>query len=140
MELRPAFDIDTNINQTEYYWYKNGFSEQELDWINNLKDLYPYDSTESKERIKYLFYNEQTEWVYDKLKNYSVEANNTIWKFDLNSISDPVLYVEYLESAGHYDWHVDIGTGILRKSLRKISIEVQLSDPSEYEGGDFEIW
>ena len=38
---------------------------------------------------------------------------------------------------GHYDWHMD--TGPDQFSRRKISITVQLSDPSEYEGGDLQL-
>lgn len=37
---------------------------------------------------------------------------------------------------GHYDWHVDMGPG---KARRKLSLVCQLSDPSEYEGGELQI-
>ena len=48
-------------------------------------------------------------------------ANNNLWKFDLTSIPEPIQYTEYLATnKGHYDWHADIGPGILSK--RKISI------------------
>jgi PKHD-type hydroxylase len=33
-----------------------------------------------------------------------------------------------------YDWHVDVGGGVL--STRKISIVIQLDHPTDYEGGD----
>jgi PKHD-type hydroxylase len=33
---------------------------------------------------------------------------------------------------------MDIGPGSI--SHRKVSITIQLSDPSEYEGGDLELW
>lgn len=38
---------------------------------------------------------------------------------------------------GHYDWHIDIGTG--RFSTRKLSLTVQLSAADSYEGGDLEF-
>jgi len=150
MEIKPIFNINTNINQTEYYWYKEGFNTEELDWISNLKELYEYeiasivgptDPTIIKEirqsRIKWIPFDENSIWLYDKLKNFAIEANNTVWGFDLHSIIDSIQYTEYPEGGGHYDWHVDIGPGI---NHRKISIVVQLSDPSEYEGGDLQIW
>ena len=150
MEVRPIFDINNNINQTEYYWYKEGFNADELDWVHNLKELYEYeiasivgptDPTILKEirqsRIKWLTYDEKSMWLYDKLKNFAVDANNTVWGFDLHSILDSIQYTEYPEGGGHYDWHVDIGPGI---NHRKVSIVVQLSDPTEYEGGDLQIW
>ena len=149
MELKPIFNIDTRVDQTEYYWFQQGFSEEELGWFNNLKDLYPFEiasivgsttpNTEVRNsRIKWLHYDERTDWVYEKLKNFSIEANNTIWGFNLTSIIDSIQYTEYPEGGGHYDWHVDIGPGSINH--RKISIVTQLSDPSEYEGGELEIW
>ena len=150
MDVRPIININNNIDQTEYYWYKEGFNADELDWIHNLKELYKYeiasivgptDPSILKEirqsRIKWLTYDEKSMWLYDKLENFAVEANNIIWGFDLHSIIDSIQYTEYTEGCGHYDWHVDIGPGIKH---RKISIVVQLSDPSEYEGGDLQIW
>lgn len=38
---------------------------------------------------------------------------------------------------GHYDWHIDLGTG--RFSTRKLSLTVQLSAAESYEGGDLEF-
>ena len=40
------------------------------------------------------------------------------------------------EDEGYYDWHVDMGPG---KANRKLSLVCQLSDPSEYEGGELQI-
>ena len=70
--------------------------------------------------------------------NLSLEANRELWDFNLHSIIDDIQYTEYYEGGGHYDWHVDIGPNSINH--RKVSITVQLSDPSEYEGGEFEIW
>ena len=64
----------------------------------------------------------------------ATEANNSLWKFDLHQIPEMIQYTEYKAPAGHYDWHADIGPGLL--SNRKVSITVQLSEPDEYEGGN----
>jgi PKHD-type hydroxylase len=37
----------------------------------------------------------------------------------------------------HYDWHIDLGPG--KNSSRKLSLSLQLSDSSEYEGGELEF-
>ena len=59
---------------------------------------------------------------------------------------DPVQYTEY-DEGGKYDWHTDQAPpsqdhrdGVLK--VRKISLTLFLNDPSEYEGGEFdvEIW
>ena len=59
---------------------------------------------------------------------------------------DPVQYTEY-DAGGKYDWHSDQAPpmpdhrdGIIK--VRKISMTLFLNDPSDYEGGEFdvEIW
>lgn len=152
MKSRPIFEVNNNINQTEYYWYQNGFSEEELEWITNLQAMYQYDTASivgstnpsddisniRNSRIKWLTLDDNSSWVYEKLANMCLEANDTIWGFNVTSLKDDVQYTEYYEGGGHYDWHVDIGPYPINH--RKISIVVQLSDPSEYEGGDLELW
>lgn len=149
MQISPIFNINPNINQTEYYWFQEGFDEQELEWFENLKELYTYeqatvvgstsfDTEVRNSKIKWINLDENSMWVYEKLMNFASVANNNIWGFDLHSIIDSIQYTEYPEGGGHYDWHVDIGPGSINH--RKISIVVQLSDSSEYEGGELEIW
>jgi PKHD-type hydroxylase len=91
-----------------------------------------------KSKIKWIHPNDDSQWLYDKIINMVVEANNTMWNFNLHSVIDLIQYTEYSEGGGHYDWHMDIGPGSI--SHRKVSIIIQLSDPSEYEGGDLELW
>lgn len=139
MELKPIIDVNPKINQTEYYWFQNGFSEQELDWFQNLQNIYPYLPLETEyviERQKEIKCDDLSMWVYDKLNNFAIEANNAIWGFELSSIIDPIRYNEFFVNGVH-DWNLDIGSGI---NYRKITMITQLSDPSEYEGGDLEIW
>jgi len=150
MQVAPIFDINYNIDHTQYYWFQEGFSAQELEWFKNLVDLFHFevasivgstDPSSSQEvrnsKIKWIHYDDLSAWVYDKLRDFAVEANNTLWNFDLRSIVDSIQYTEYHDNGGHYDWHVDIGPGI---SHRKISMVTQLSDPSEYEGGELQLW
>ena len=35
MDLKPIFPIKEDINQTNYYWFENGFTTQEIDTIVN---------------------------------------------------------------------------------------------------------
>ena len=132
-----------------YYWYKEGFSKEELDLIyNGLKDLPDQkattldgnqDSEVRKSRIKWIPKTEQWEWLYHRLMDYIVEANENCWHFDLVSAPELIQYTEYHgDEEGHYAWHQDIGPD--SASLRKVSVTVQLSDPSEYEGGDLQLW
>lgn len=135
-----------------YYWFKEGFNEKELTQIyNNLGNI-PFqegvvfgdNNVEAIKKIrsssiKWIPKNEYWFWLYDKLMNMALEANNALWKFDLISVPELIQYTEYYDyKEGHYDWHQDIGPGI--GSHRKVSITVQLSNPDEYEGGDLELW
>jgi len=146
MKIAPIFDVDTSVDQTNYYCFKDGFSEQELEWIDNLKELYPFEEATTignddgirKSEIKWMHSDDKSFWVYEKIGQYIQEANNELWKFDLHSIIDSIQYTVYYEGGGHYDWHIDIGPNPINH--RKVSCTIQLSDPNEYEGGDLEIW
>ena len=38
MDLKPILPIDTDIDQTNYYWFQNGFNSSELEEVEKLKD------------------------------------------------------------------------------------------------------
>ena len=146
MHLSYNFDRPENDSQN-YYFYKEGFNKEELDKIEqNITDL-PWHIASTvggdvennrKSNIKWIPQNDSWWWLYEKLSDMAVAANNELWNFDLSQIPEQIQYTEYHAPAGHYDWHADIGPGMLSK--RKISITVQLSDPSEYEGGTLELF
>ena len=147
MNVKPVFNINSSINQSNYYWFDKVFSIEELEWINNLQNLYEYqpgtvvggDDIKDirKSKIKWIHHDPASAWLYDKIQSMVLEANE-VFKFDLHSIIDSIQYTEYYGGGGHYGWHMDIGPGDINH--RKISITIQLSDPDEYTGGDLEIW
>jgi PKHD-type hydroxylase len=149
MEIKPIIPVPTHINQTNYYWYKEGLDLIDVQKVEDLADTHPYtkgtiigndEIVESvrKSKIKWLYPNDDSQWLYDKIINMVVEANKAMWNFNLYSVIDSIQYTVYSEGGGHYDWHMDIGPGSI--SHRKVSVTIQLSDPSEYEGGDLELW
>ena len=78
-------------------------------------------------------------WVRDLLWEYAKAANINAFGVDVENHAE-VQFTEYhATEGGHYDWHHDINWNGQTNSDRKLSITVQLSDPSEYEGGDFEF-
>lgn len=131
-----------------YYWFENEFSDNELEKIKEqvsnidfLKATIQNSVDESirNSSIKWIPFDNEFKWIYQKLMKMAEEANSTLWDFDLISAPEMIQYTEYYDhNSGKYDWHQDIGDGI--PSLRKISITVQLSDPSEYEGGELQLW
>ena len=147
MELRPIFPIKEGINQTNYYWFEKGFSSVEVDTIvkNSLNHefqratIIDEENTDKfrKSNIKWLPFDSEWEWVINRIISQVVEANKTMWDFELGTIIDNIQYTEYDGNGGHYDWHMDIGPGTI--SHRKVSIVVQLSEPDEYVGGDLQL-
>jgi PKHD-type hydroxylase len=141
-----------DVNLQNYYWYKEGFTKEELNKIYegvaklpfNDATVFGSDNPEVLKQIrsssvKWIPKNEEWMWLYEKLIGMAATANNEVWKFNLISAQELIQYTEYYDTAeGHYDWHQDIGPGI--GSQRKVSITVQLSESDEYEGGDLEMW
>ena len=152
MEKKFVFNRDshrTDVNFTDFYWFKEGFSAEELELIESMTLKLPFETAATgqddkstiseyrKSQIKWCPQTEEWEWVYRKLHNMIAESNNIMWKFDLSTMNEQIQYTEYYEGGGHYDWHMDCGIGI--QNQRKVSVTVQLSAPDEYEGGDLEF-
>ena len=152
MEKKFVFNRDshrTDVNFTDFYWFKDGFSATELELIESMTLKIPFEvaatgqddkstiSEYRKSQIKWCPQNEEWNWVYTKLHNMIKEANDTMWKFDLSTMNEQIQYTEYYEGGGHYDWHMDCGIGI--QNQRKVSVTVQLSPPDDYQGGDLEF-
>jgi PKHD-type hydroxylase len=88
-----------------------------------------YASIELDDRIKFL---------YDKIAVVSRVLNHRSYNFKLDGFCEPMQYLQYdslIEA--HYGAHIDCGP--LNVPPRKLSVVLQLTDPSEYEGGDLEI-
>lgn len=132
---------------TQYYYFNNGFSKQELDAISRGVLNIPFEIATTgngideirSSKIKWIPQNDEWSWLYDKLMQMAVEANDTLWHFDLTSAPEAIQYTEYHASDnGKYEWHQDIGPHDL--SIRKVSITVQLSDDYDYDGGDLKFF
>ena len=144
-----SFNFDQQeVDMQQYYFFKEGFTKEELSKISQGVEKLPFNKASTaggkdkkvrSSSVKWVPQNNEWYWLYEKLSDYAVQANFSLWNFDLTQIPEQIQYTEYYASEqGHYDWHADIGPGLLSK--RKISITVQLSEPDEYEGGDLEIF
>ena len=81
----------------------------------------------------------QAGWVLDRLIRVVAEANREGFGFDLTEFAESPQVARYgAERQGHFDWHTDIGAGVLA-AKRKLTIVVQLSDPAGYVGGGLEL-
>jgi len=87
------------------------------------------------------------EWIYDIINPFIHNANKKAeWNFqwDWNETSQFTIY----EKGHYYGWHVDQSTKSLihgnkniKGKIRKLSLTLQLTDKTKYEGGDFQfLW
>jgi len=96
-------------------------------------------ATDDKIRSSRIGWLNQSGWLRDRLYGFAEEANRRAFAFDFTRCCD-IQYTEYhAEEKGHYNWHIDVSFTKDTPFDRKLSLTVQLSDPSEYEGGLFKI-
>jgi len=84
-------------------------------------------------------------WIYEIINPFIHAANKKAgWNFqwDWNETSQFTIY----EKGEYYGWHTDQGHENLKHvnkningKIRKLSLTLQLTDKTEYEGGDFQL-
>lgn len=84
-----------------------------------------------------LEFNSQNNWIFERLQGFILQANLDVYKMNLHGFNEAVQLMSY-KPGDHYDWHMDSGNK--QFSLRKLSVSVQLTSPSEYEGGELEFF
>jgi PKHD-type hydroxylase len=132
-------------------WWDNVFSEQELDWLQRKakeacidgrvgtgNDGGPIVNTDIRRAsLNWLDNIEDNNWLFKRLGSLISKTNAENFRFDLSGFSEPVQLANYDQSVhGTYGWHADFGSQV----SRKLSLSLQLTDPSEYEGGHLEVF
>lgn len=147
MGLRIENIQDTSLDK--WYWFEDSFTTDEYIILESFFENEGFqdaklggekDNLEEYRNSKLKWLNHQNpdyNWIYKKLLGMTMEANEELWHFNVTDILDNIQYTIYEGNGGHYDWHMDLGSGIY--SRRKISITVQLSESEDYEGGDLEF-
>lgn len=79
----------------------------------------------------------ETKWIYDRMQGVVRSLNERTYQFDLRGFSENFQYTVYHgREGGHYDWHIDQGALHVR---RKLSLSLQISHSSQYEGCDLQF-
>jgi PKHD-type hydroxylase len=124
---------------------KNAFTVEECDQIiyHLKKKLAPsalaYDQINKEIRdSESVFINRfyDSEWIFEILAEHVLKTNNQYYGFELNYFGEGAQFTKY-GIGQHYTWHKDFGSQFF--SNRKLSMVVQLSDQSEYQGGELEF-
>lgn len=153
----PAFAFQRG-EHTHTYW-RNGLTNEELDEVVNIGLSLPLNKARialSKNpevdisRIR----TSQTSWIkerdcpflYSKLAWIIQQLNGQFYNYDLWGFHEDMQFTVYEgDQAGHYEWHQDsMGNTVDENNIdqrppRKLSLILQLSDPSEYDGGEIQI-
>jgi len=141
--------ITPHAQRTEpFVWWEGAFTEQELNWLQDKAKVAEQKAQVGgggggvvnneirRSQITWLPNSPEAEWVFSKLADVAAKLNAQYYDFDLIGFGEPLQLTHYDQSEhGMYGWHQDYGMGV----SRKLSMVVQLTDPSEYEGGNLQI-
>jgi len=79
-----------------------------------------------------------TAWIYEMCADVVQQINGLYWRYDLTHFYDTLLYARYTAPMDHFTWHRDSGDD-WRRPQRKLAFSLLLSEPHEYEGGEFSV-
>jgi PKHD-type hydroxylase len=78
----------------------------------------------------------QIRWFYERMAG-TVHVLNRHYGFELTGFHEALQFMVYHDhDGGHFGWHMDVGP----RNPRKLSLTLQLTDPSRYEGGDLQFF
>jgi len=150
------------MNLTNYFWYfKSALTPRFCDDVIkyalqqkediartggfNKKDLTEEDikNMRRKRRSDLVWLNDT--WIYKEIHPFVHEANKQAgWNFEWNR-SEACQFTKYKQGQ-YYDWHSDSWDKVYKKpghsddgKIRKLSMTCQLTDGSEYSGGELEF-
>jgi PKHD-type hydroxylase len=132
-----------------FVWWEGAFTEQQLNWLQDKAknaELNAHVGSSNgavvnpnirRSQVSWLNNDPDTKWVFEKLAHVASSLNAQYYRFDLVGFGEQLQLTNYDQSEnGMYGWHQDYGGNI----SRKLSMVVQLTDPSEYEGGNLQVF
>ena len=136
-------------NIEPFAWWEGAFTEQELDWLQQKAreavnpaqigggNLGIVDDKVRRSELNWLNKDAQCAWVFERLAHVASSLNAEYFGFEITGFGEPLQLTNYHEARqGTYVWHQDFGASGIS---RKLSMVLQLSDPSEYEGGELQL-
>jgi PKHD-type hydroxylase len=135
----------------DMYWVSSGLPKEIVDIIekeiketfNVSEDTLDYgvvgDGVNLNTRKSKIQFISASTWI-GAMCHYFVDiANKENFNYNINLFdSNQIQYTTYAEGE-YYNWHTDSTKPDPNGITRKLSFIMQLSDPSEYEGGDVQI-
>ena len=151
------------MNISNYYWYFSGvltpkFCDDVIAYANSQKEVMARtggygDKKLDKDQVKNMQRKRKSDlvwlndtWIYKELHPYVHEANARAgWNFEWDR-SESCQFTKYKHNQ-YYDWHCDSWDKPYDRpdnlnehgKIRKLSMTCQLTDGSEYTGGELEF-
>ncbi len=141
----PWFIKDLNYTNEAFAYAPNALTDDEIKLVEELASKSTMQgegtlengitNTEIRQnKISWLEVNEESKNLYAKITNLVSGLNDKFFKYDLTEMED-LQYAEYhSETKGHYKPHSD--DSYAYNLFRKMSLTIQLSEESEYQGGE----
>jgi PKHD-type hydroxylase len=150
-----AYKLQKYTRRLNYYCVvNNAFTEEECDKIIDLEDLQKFQqgrvgstndnkqgSLNKKSRdsdIMWIHPSKDSDWLFQKFGAIVSAVNYDHFMYNIDGF-DAFQYTVYkAKNKQHYNWHMDLDL-TSANYVRKISASVMLTDPKDYEGGEFEL-
>ena len=137
--LTPKFCDDVikhGLNKKETMALTGGYEDKKLS-KNEIKNM------QRKRKSNVTWFNDS--WIYKEIQPYVHQANKLAnWNFQWDH-SESCQFTKYKKNQ-YYDWHSDSWEKVYNKpgtedhgKIRKLSVTCQLTDGSEYKGGELEF-
>ena len=150
VECREAYYYLNSYDcKSSYYYYRGLFNNYDLEKLCVIGNKLPkikgelssknsLDLTYRESTISWVPINDQTEWIYKKIIDCVNTVNNSYFNYDLTKIEKLQFTRYYGNNNSFYSPHVDSNFGHFSEN-RKLTFVLQLSDPTEYEGGELRL-
>jgi hypothetical protein len=123
--LQLMGDYISNLKSSDYTHHEYEFTD---DYLNEHFDRYRY--------CKIHYPSEDSIFYKIGIKIFK-EINNKIFKYNLTNVVE--FQILRYHEGGNYNWHCDYGISPHNQLTRKLSMSIQLSESSEYTGGDLDM-
>jgi PKHD-type hydroxylase len=160
-DIDPVLNVDLLKNNDDSYWQLYTSQYQNWVWkddifcnseISKIIKIGKYLNPQRAETfgngedcldhrrsfVSWININSETQWIYKRLTSHILMVNDKWYNFDLEKIERLQFTYYNSEEQGCYKAHVDPMIWEMPHN-RKLSFVMQLSDPSEYEGGELKL-
>ena len=123
-----------------FVYASNVFTEEQLDSIEDMVDMNSgtqFNDEVKKSWVTLIGYDENSHWLFSQLSKVVHQLNTEYYRFNLSQLDENIQYACY-STGSEYNWHTDYTN--CPTPARKFTVVVQLSEPTDYEGGQFELF